>query len=166
MKCCCVFHSDHTPSLILDTTLNRYKCFGCGRSGDIISFVQDSKGLTFIEAVKFLLKMYCPEISARDLYEKLTPEEEEKQHERETMFIYNNHAQEFFRAQYEGHNEEAIRCRLYAEKDESHPKGRWDSAFCRTMGLGYSPLKGNLFLAYAQEKGLNLKILLKMGLIR
>ena len=55
-KCCCVFHNEKTPSLMLDLSLNMYKCFGCGKGGDIISFVQELKGFDFVEAVKFLLK--------------------------------------------------------------------------------------------------------------
>ena len=76
-KCCCVFHSEKTPSLMLDLSLNMFKCFGCGKGGDIISFVQELKGFDFVEAVKFLLKTYCPDVDTSDLYAKQTVEEEE-----------------------------------------------------------------------------------------
>lgn len=71
-KCCCVFHSEKTPSLMLDLSLNMFKCFGCGKGGDIISFVQELKGFDFVEAVKFLLKTYCPDVDTSDLYSKQT----------------------------------------------------------------------------------------------
>ena len=65
-KCCCVFHGDKSPSLMLDTALNRYKCFGCGKGGDVITFVEDFKGFNFVDAVKFLLKQYCPDVDTSD----------------------------------------------------------------------------------------------------
>ena len=59
---------------MLDLSLNMYKCFGCGKGGDIISFVQELKGFDFVEAVKFLLKTYCPDVDTSDLYAKQTVE--------------------------------------------------------------------------------------------
>lgn len=70
-KCCCFFHSEKTPSLLLDSTINRYKCFGCGKSGDIISLVEESNGLDFNGAICFLLKMYCPDVDIPSIYEKI-----------------------------------------------------------------------------------------------
>ena len=109
-RCCCVFHSEKTPSLMLDTNLNMYKCFGCGKGGDVISFVEEHQGLGFVDAVKFLLKQYCHDVDAKDLEAKQTPEEEALQHRRETMFIYNQYAYRFFREQYEADNEV---CRIF-----------------------------------------------------
>ena len=163
-KCCCVFHEERTPSLMLDLSLNRYKCFGCGKGGDVISFVQECQGLGFVDAVRWLLDTYCPDADANDLFEQRSAEQEEKDHRAETMYMYNKYAQEFFRSQYESDNEEAAACRRYAELSDSGT-GRWDKEFCRTFGLGYSPIKGNKFLQYARAKGLNLQILAEMGLL-
>ena len=164
-RCCCVFHSEKTPSLMLDTNLNMYKCFGCGKGGDVISFVEEHQGLGFVDAVKFLLKQYCHDVDARDLEAKQTPEEEALQHRCETMFIYNQYAYQFFREQYEADNEEALHCRRYAEYSEKSQQGRWSVEYCRTIGLGYSPKHGNRFLAYAKKQGLRTDILLQLGLI-
>ena len=81
------------------------------------------------------------------------------------MYIYNQYAQEFFRAQYEADNEEAAACRKYAEKSDGSSTGRWDKDFCRTFGLGYRPARGNKFLEYAKKKGFNLQILVEIGLL-
>lgn len=157
-KCCCVFHSEKTPSLMLDLSLNMFKCFGCGKGGDIISFVQELKGFDFVEAVKFLLKTYCPDVDTSDLYSKQTDEEIEAEQHRESLFICNKFAYDFFRQQYEADCEESARCRLYAED-------RWEREFCKTLGLGYAPLKGNQFLAFARKQGLKTELLLELGLI-
>ena len=164
-KCCCVFHNESTPSLMLDTTLNRYKCFGCGKSGDVISFVEEVQGVDFVAAVHTLLDMYCPDVDAHDLFEQNTPEQEELHRKTETMYIYNQFAQEFFLSQYEADNEEAAECRRYAELSAGGTRGRWDKDFCRAFGLGYSPMRGNKFLEFAKNKGLDLKILAQIGLL-
>ncbi|MEZ7762013.1 CHC2 zinc finger domain-containing protein [Prevotella nigrescens] len=157
-KCCCVFHNEKTPSLYLDLSLNRYKCFGCGKGGDIINFVQELKGLDFVDAVKFLLKTYCPDVDTHDLYHKQTEEEIEAERHRESLFICTQVAYDFYRQQYEADTEESIRCRIYAE-------GRWEREFCKTFGLGYAPQRGNQFLAYAKKQGLRMEYLLELGLI-
>lgn len=60
---------------MLDSTTNRYKCFGCGKGGDIISFVEESNGLDFNGAICYLLKMYCPDVDIPSIYEKKGPDE-------------------------------------------------------------------------------------------
>lgn len=151
---------------MLDTTMNRYKCYGCGKSGDVISFVEECQGVGFIDAIRCLLDMYCPDVDTHDLFDQsTTPEQEERDRKAETMYIYNQYAQEFFRAQYEADNDEAAACRRYAEKTDGSTSGRWDKDFCRTFGLGYSPARGNKFLQYAKDKGLNLQILVEIGLL-
>lgn len=69
-KCCCPFHEEKTPSMFLDSNLERYRCFGCNKGGDVISFVEEAEKMDFNEAVKYLLDDYCPEVDTRDLYEK------------------------------------------------------------------------------------------------
>lgn len=154
-KCKCVFHKEDTPSMLLDSTTNLYYCFGCEKGGDVITFVEESQGLGFDGAVRYLLDMYCPDVDTSDLYEKRTPEEDELYRKQETMYIYNKYAYDFFRSQYLADTPEAAACRRYAEKESENPThGRWDSDFCRTYGLGYSPLSGNRFVAFAKGKGL------------
>lgn len=161
-KCCCYFHSEKTPSLMLDSTTNRYKCFGCGKGGDIISFVEESNGLDFNGAICYLLKMYCPDVDIPSIYEKKGPDEIALQKQKDSFYAYNEYAYEFFREQYQADTPEAFACRQYAEADKG---GRWDAAYCQTVGLGYSPLKGNQFLSFALSKGLKTDILLQLGLI-
>jgi DNA primase len=51
---CCPFHEDKTPSLSVDGVPDRFHCFGCGASGDVIDFVQRTLHLSFLEAVTVL----------------------------------------------------------------------------------------------------------------
>ena len=52
----CPFHQEKTPSFNVDAITRSYKCFGCGESGDIFSFVQKYQNMTFVEAAEFLAK--------------------------------------------------------------------------------------------------------------
>ncbi len=53
---CCPLHHEKTPSFCITPELQRYKCFGCGESGDVIKFVQKAENLDFMGAVEFLAK--------------------------------------------------------------------------------------------------------------
>ena len=53
----CPFHSENTPSFNVSNTKQFYHCFGCGASGDVIKFLREHDGLTFIEAIEKLAYM-------------------------------------------------------------------------------------------------------------
>ena len=50
----CPFHSEKTPSFMVSPELQIFKCFGCGESGDVLSFLQKHEGMDFPEALKYL----------------------------------------------------------------------------------------------------------------
>src|ERR1700761_2232145 len=54
----CPFHSEKTPSFGVHSTLQIYKCFGCGAAGDVFRFVMEREGLTFPETLKLLAERY------------------------------------------------------------------------------------------------------------
>ena len=53
-KALCPFHTEKTPSLSIDPARGLYHCFGCGVGGDVFTFVQETQGLSFVEAVEML----------------------------------------------------------------------------------------------------------------
>lgn len=55
---CCPFHNENTPSFSISPERGIYKCFGCGVSGDAISFLQQLEGYSFVDAVKHLANRY------------------------------------------------------------------------------------------------------------
>ena len=65
-KACCPFHNEKTPSFVINESRGFYHCFGCGESGDAISFVQKMEGLTFMEAVRKLAEQCGVKIEARE----------------------------------------------------------------------------------------------------
>jgi DNA primase len=58
LKGLCPFHNEKTPSFHVNPDMGLYKCFGCGKSGDIISFVRETEQLNFTEAVEALGKRF------------------------------------------------------------------------------------------------------------
>ena len=55
MSCCCPFHQEKTPSCVLYEKTNSFYCFGCGTSGDVISFIRGTDNLSYVEAVQQLM---------------------------------------------------------------------------------------------------------------
>lgn len=61
-RACCPFHGEKTPSFHVSPTRNIFKCFGCGKGGDAITFVMDAHGKTYPEALEHLAGMYGIEV--------------------------------------------------------------------------------------------------------
>lgn len=61
-KACCPFHNENTPSFTVNRQKGFYHCFGCGASGDAISFLRDHDNLSFVEAIEELAKIAGVEV--------------------------------------------------------------------------------------------------------
>lgn len=158
-KCCCVFHSEKTPSMFINVSTDTYKCFGCGKSGDIFNLVEEHLGLSFHEAAKYLLENYCHDIDTSDLYEKYTHEQEEEYKKQILMLEYNEKAFSYFKEQYNKKDSDSESCREYAEN-------RWSKTFCDSSSFGYAPKNGYNFIEYAKNHNLRFDILEELGIIK
>ena len=65
VKACCPFHNEKTPSFNINTSKGFYHCFGCGESGDAITFVQKMEGLGFLDAARKLAEQCGVKIEER-----------------------------------------------------------------------------------------------------
>ena len=74
-KACCPFHSERSPSFSVDREKGLYHCFGCGKEGDHLTFLQDFKELAFPEAVKELQR-FVGEMPASPSNDKPQPSEQ------------------------------------------------------------------------------------------
>lgn len=89
----CPFHDDKTPSFMVSPTKQICKCFSCGEGGTAINFLMKHEQITYPEALRWLAKKYNIEIHEKEL----TDEERQEQSDRESMFIVNEWAMNYFK---------------------------------------------------------------------
>lgn len=88
----CPFHEDKTPSFYVSPAKGLCKCFACGKGGNAVHFIMEHEQMSYPEALKYLAKKYGIEIKEREL----SNEEKIVQSERESLFIVNNFARDYF----------------------------------------------------------------------
>ena len=88
----CPFHDDKTPSFMVSPSKQICKCFACGEGGTAINFLMKHEQITYPEALRWLAKKYNIEIQEKEL----TDEERQQQSDRESMFIVNEWARNYF----------------------------------------------------------------------
>ena len=141
----CPFHNEKTPSFTVSPAKEIYKCFGCGKSGNSISFVMEHEKYSYVDALKWLAKKYDIEI------EETFASDEQRQHQQsaESLFIINQFAQQFF-------------SKMLFETDEgrdiglSYLKERgFREEIIKKFQLGYSPEQRDSFTKEAIAKQFN-----------
>ena len=95
LKGLCPFHDDRTPSFMVSPSKNICKCFACGKGGTPVHFIMEHEQLSYPDALRYLAKKYHIEIKEREQ----TDEEKAEQSERESMFVVNEWANEWFQEQ-------------------------------------------------------------------
>ena len=88
----CPFHNEKTPSFSVSPSKGLCKCFSCDKGGNAVHFIMEHEQMSYPEALRYLAKKYNIEIKEREL----TNEEKEVQSNRESMFIVNNFARDYF----------------------------------------------------------------------
>ncbi len=88
----CPFHDEKTPSFMVSPSRGTCHCFGCGKGGNAVSFIMEHEQMTYPEALRWLANKYHIEIQERELSDA----EKREQSERESMFIVNEWAAQYF----------------------------------------------------------------------
>ena len=88
----CPFHDDKTPSFMVSPARQICKCFSCGEGGNAVNFLMKHEQITYPEALRWLAKKYNIDIQEREL----TDDEKREQSERESMFVVNEWACQYF----------------------------------------------------------------------
>lgn len=150
----CPFHDERTPSFMVSPTKQLCKCFSCGKGGNVVKFLMEHEQLTYPEALKWLAKKYGIEVREREL----SDEEKAASTERESMFIVNEFARDFFlRTLHESVDGMAI------GKTYFRTRGLRDDII-RTFQLGYSPEDREALALEARLRGYETKYLVDTGL--
>ncbi len=153
---CCPFHNEKTPSFNVNPVRNIYKCFGCGKGGDSVSFIMEHEKLTYPESLRYLAKKYNIEIE--ELYDRNIEEEKKQESERESLYVVCNYAQKYFTDSLHNSSEgKSIGLSYFKER------GLSDEIINRFQ-LGYSPEGSTVFTDAATKEGYNIDYLVKAGL--
>jgi DNA primase len=97
----CPFHNEKSPSFTVSPSKEIYKCFGCGKSGNTITFLMEHDKLSYVEALRWLAKRYNIEIEETEL----SPEQKQQQQTGDSLYIINSFASKFFEEQLWNTNE-------------------------------------------------------------
>jgi DNA primase len=150
----CPFHNERTPSFTVSPAKGIYKCFGCGKAGNTVSFLMEHEHFTYPEALRFLAKRYHIEITE----EAQTPEKIQEQNEREALFLINQFAQKYFEhILFETEDGKAIGLTYLQER------GFRDDTI-RKFQLGYSRAGWDDFSSHAVSEGYKPEYLVRIGL--
>lgn len=150
---CCPFHNEKTGSFCVNTDGQYYHCFGCGASGNVISFIMEIESLSFIDAVKFLAdraNMEMPEFKA-------DPNRAEKKEKREILLGLMRDAALYYRNNLTRENEGKEAREYLASRGISEEVAR---SYGMGLSLGYDQLYG-----YMRRKGYSTENLRDCGLI-
>lgn len=147
----CPFHSEKSPSFFVSETMQRYKCFGCGETGDVFTFLQKYEGMTFAESLRHLAEKSGIKLTS------FVPDREEES--RRLLLEILELAKEYYHYLLENHPQ--------GEVARAYLKDRGTTAESRTIfSLGYSlPLWDGLFTYLTQKKHYHPEDVEKTGLI-
>ena len=151
----CPFHADKSPSFYVSPAKNICKCFACGEGGTAVHFIMKHEQIGYLDALRYLAKKYGIEIQERELTER----EKQFRDDRESMFIVNQWAQQYFtRNLFENLDGRLVGLRYFIER------GLREETI-RKFQLGYALDQRDALAKAAQLAGYQRKYLEKTGLV-
>ena len=155
-QACCPFHNEKTPSFVVSPSKGLFKCFGCGKAGNAVTFVMEHESITFPEALKVVAKKYGIEIKERGM----TEEDIRRNDNRESMFALNSWISDYFIRYMAENQEEGIPVGMSYFRSS---RG-FSQATIRKFGLGMCPSKGDKMTTDALKAGYKEEFLVATGL--
>ncbi len=151
----CPFHNEKTPSFTVSPSKEIYKCFGCGRSGNTISFLMEHEKFSYVEALKWLANRYNVEIEESEI----SPELILQQQTADSLYILNAFAQKFFSDALHNTEEGQNIGLAYLQERGFH------AGIIEKFQLGYNPSAPDGFASAATASQFNPELMQKSGLV-
>ncbi len=148
---CCPFHQEKSPSFHVDDRRNRYKCFGCGASGDHFKFLSETEGLNFPEAVERLAEQAGVALPKPD------PQAAKREERRAGLAEICEMAAQFFQAEFATSNGD--KARAYAES-----RGLTRETL-REFRFGFAPGARDGLKRHLVGKGVEERAMVEAGLV-
>lgn len=150
-KALCPFHKEKTPSFVVNAPRQIYHCFGCGKGGDVFSFMQEYEGVDFMTAVRMLA-------DRGGIALQLEEGDGTRQSEKESLFKIHADIAAFY-----------TRC-LARMKGAGHARAyleqrNLEGAIARTFGVGYAPNRWDGAIQWARKHGVEPDLMEKAGLV-
>jgi len=146
---CCPFHQEKTPSFVVSPELQIYKCFGCGKAGDVFTFVQEYNRIDFKDALEDLAKMAGIKLVRSS---KLSGEESIKK----KLFEINREVAKFY-------NYILVKHEKGKEALEYVKKRNISEETINKFLIGFAPRDSRLIVNYLFKKGYKIEDLIKTG---
>ncbi|MEE9371776.1 MAG: DNA primase [Saprospiraceae bacterium] len=150
----CPFHNEKTPSFTVSPTKNLYKCFGCGKGGNAVTFIMEHENYSFPETIRYLAQKYGIEIEETVQTEK----DKEDIQQKESLFIINEYAKRFFHESLLNSDEGKSVGLSYFTNRGILPKTIIE------FHLGYSPSDSKTLVKKAEKDGYKSEYLETLGL--
>ncbi len=152
---CCPFHNEKTPSFVVSPAKGLFKCFGCGKGGNAITFVMEHENVSYPEALKIVAKRYGIEVREKEM----TEEEIRRNDNRESMFALNSWTADYF-ADYLHRSDEGISVGMTYFRQ----KRGFSEATIKKFGLGMCPSASDKMTRAALAAAYKEEFLLSTGL--
>lgn len=150
----CPFHNEKTPSFNVSPIRNIFKCFGCGKGGDAISFLKEHESFSYPDSLRWLARKYNIEIEEIER----SPEQLAEQQAADSLYIVNDFALQHFQDQLFDTDEGKSVALSYFKQ-----RGLRENTI-RHFGLGYAPDQRDLLLRRSKATGHSVDLLKKTGL--
>lgn len=150
----CPFHQEKTPSFSVSPSKGIFKCFGCGKAGDSVTFLMEHEHMSYVEALHYLARKYNIEIQE----EELTPEARQKESERESLYQVAQFAADYFtKTLWEDEEGRNVGLSYFRER-------KFSDAIIKQFQLGYCTESWDAFTETALKNGYDKKYLVQSGL--
>ena len=151
----CPFHNEKTPSFTVSPAKELYKCFGCGKSGNTITFVMEHEKYSYVEAMRWLAARYNIEVEETET----SPEQRQLVQTADSLYAINHFAQKFFAEQL-FHTDEGNSIALSYLKERGFRK-----EVLEKFQVGYNPDSRDTLTRALLANQFNKELLPKSGLV-
>ncbi|HET8573664.1 MAG TPA: DNA primase [Edaphocola sp.] len=152
----CPFHNEKTPSFNVNPSRGIFKCFGCGKGGDVVTFIEEYEKFSFVEAIRWLAEYYQIELEETED----THEVKQSHQLEESLRVINEFAAKYFHDLLSNNEEGRIVGKGYFTE-----RGFTDDTI-EEFQLGYCLDDWDSFTNAALTKGFDKNLLEKSGLIK
>ncbi len=159
---CCPFHDEKTPSFSVNASKGFYKCFGCGKGGNVFTFLMEIEGVTFPDAVRTVAEktgIPLPEPVDDKDYAATKKKKEKRDREKLRVIELNKIALAFWEEHLYDANPQSTAARKYLEGREL------DGLTLEKYRIGFAPDTWDTLLNLLKEKGFEEKDIRESGLV-